>query len=130
MSISPDKAARLLLVDDDEVFLRVAARALTRHGYDVCIAHDIDTALHSLSTETNFAIVDLQLGNASGLSLVPKLREVNPSMGILILSGYASSATIADAMRLGADNYLAKPADIDSIVAALSGRWTNQLAIS
>jgi CheY-like chemotaxis protein len=73
-----------LLVDDDEVFLRVAARAPTPHGFNVCIAHDIETALHSLSTETNFAIVDLQLGNASGLSLVPKLKEVNPSMGILI----------------------------------------------
>lgn len=112
---------RLLLVDDDDVFTRTAARVLERRGFAVSVAHDVATALHSANAMLPFAVVDLMLGAESGLDLVPRLRALNPAMRILVLTGYASIATAVKAMKLGADNYLAKPADAAAILAALKG---------
>jgi two-component system response regulator RegA len=111
---------KLLLVDDDRIFAQVTARALARRGFEVTVAHDVDAALGMVSDNTDFAVVDLALGNASGLSLLIPLKQMNPSMRILMLSGYASSKTVEEAIRLGATQYLAKPADADEIVAALT----------
>jgi two-component system, response regulator RegA len=110
---------RLLLVDDDETFVLVAARALRRRGFEVDVAHDSAAALTQSGAETDYAVIDLMLGNESGLDLLPQLKARNPSMFILMLTGYASIATTVDAIKLGADNYLAKPADADAIVSAL-----------
>lgn len=111
---------RLLLVDDDETFTQVMARALKRRSFDVRIAHDTHTAMTAMSRNFDYAVIDLMLGDGeSGLSLLPHLRSRNPGMFILMLTGYASIATTVDAIKLGADNYLAKPADADTIVAAL-----------
>ena len=112
---------RLLLVDDDEVFTRTAARVLERRGFAVSVAHDAATALLSADAALPYAVVDLMLGAESGLDLVPRLRALNPAMRILVLTGYASIATAVKAMKLGADNYLAKPADAAAILAALTG---------
>lgn len=117
----------LLLVDDDETFTRLAERALTRRGFDVRVAHDGVTALALVSGETEYAVVDLSLGAESGLALVPQLRAAQPSLRILILTGYASIATAVEGIKLGADNYLAKPADIDAVIAALTNTAPNPL---
>ena len=110
---------RLLLVDDDETFTRIAARVLTRHGFEILVANDAATALQIADAALPCAVVDLVIGNTSGLALVPKLRALNPAMRILVLTGYASIATAVEAIKLGADNYLAKPADAEAIVRAL-----------
>ena len=110
---------RLLLVDDDPAFTRIAARVLTRRGYEVQVANTIEAALQLADTSLPCAVVDLVIGNTSGLALVPQLRALNPAMRILVLTGYASIATAVDAIKLGADNYLAKPADADAILRAL-----------
>jgi len=111
---------RLLLVDDDETFTQVMARALKRRSFDVRVAHDSHAAMTALNKDFDYAVIDLMLGHGeSGLSLLPQLRARNPAIFILMLTGYASIATTVDAIKLGADNYLAKPADADTIVAAL-----------
>jgi two-component system response regulator RegA len=110
----------LLLVDDDQVFNRVLSRALSQRGFNVVTAHDIDEAQQRLSATTpDYAVLDLNLGGASGLKLIGVLRSINPECRILVLTGYASIATAVDAIKLGATQYLAKPVDVDAIVSAL-----------
>ncbi len=111
---------RLLLVDDDAVFCDVLGRALQRRGCDVRIANDAHEALRSARAECpRYAVVDLRIGDDSGLPLVSHLRELSTSMRILVLTGFASITTAVEAIKLGADNYLSKPAHADEVLAAL-----------
>ncbi len=110
----------LLLVDDDATFSRVLGDALANRQYEVMTALNISQALmQARERPPAYAIVDLRLNEESGLNLIGKLREFNPGMKILVLTGYASIATAVDAIKLGADHYLAKPADVDEILHAL-----------
>ncbi|SDC38336.1 two-component system, response regulator RegA [Cupriavidus sp. YR651] len=127
---APTDATPFLVIDDDEVFSGTLARALTRRGYAVQVAHNGSTAL-ALAARTSFAYVTLDLhlgppaesgGTApaeSGLHLVAPLRAALPDARILVLTGYASIATAVAAVKQGADEYLAKPANVDSILTAL-----------
>jgi len=113
---------RLLLVEDDEVFAGVLGRALGRCGYETRHAGDTPTALQSARDwRPDAALVDLKLGQESGLNLIPELAGLCPGMRIVVLTGYASIATAVQAVKLGAVEYLAKPADVEDIVAALDG---------
>jgi two-component system response regulator RegA len=109
-----------LVIDDDEVFSGILARGLTRRGYTVHTAQNADEAI-KLANQHKFGqiTVDLHLGGDSGLSLVAPLRDLQPDARMLILTGYASIATAVQAVKDGADNYLAKPANVESILAAL-----------
>ncbi|GGO78745.1 DNA-binding response regulator [Marinobacterium nitratireducens] len=110
-----------LIVDDDATFTRVLSRALTRRGYAVKVARSVEEARRLLSEWVPvLATVDLKMEGASGLALIPDLRAASGEMGILVLTGYASIATAVDAIKLGATQYLPKPADADQILAALS----------
>jgi two-component system, response regulator RegA len=109
-----------LVIDDDEVFSGILARGLTRRGYTVHQAHDGESALKLADTLPFGQItVDLHLGNDSGLHLISPLRKLQPDARILVLTGYASIATAVQAVKDGADNYLAKPANVETILAAL-----------
>jgi len=111
--------AWLLLVDDDDTFRSVLARALARRGFEVRTAADVPDALRLVSeSPPSHAVVDLRMPGASGLELVEALRRRSPAARIVVLTGYASIATAVSAMKLGATHYLAKPADADQIVAA------------
>ena len=111
---------RLLLVDDDEIFRSVLAQAIARRGYEVVAVGDVAAALHAAeSASFQSAVVDLKLPTDSGLALIPKLRQLDADIRILMLTGYASIATAVEAIKLGADQYLAKPADADQILAML-----------
>lgn len=113
----------LLLVDDDEVFRRVLARAMSRRGYAVTTASDVGEALllaHEHAPE--YAVVDLKMPGESGLVLIEKLIDLDPNTRIVMLTGYASIATAVEAIKLGATHYLAKPVDADEVVAALNKR--------
>ncbi|CAH2785077.1 MAG: Dna binding response regulator PrrA (RegA) [uncultured Caballeronia sp.] len=118
-----------LIIDDDEVFSGILARGLTRRGYTTHQAHDADKAL-KLANQHKFGqiTVDLHLGNDSGLRLVSPLRDQQPDARILVLTGYASIATAVQAMKDGADNYLAKPANVETILAALHEQASEQMA--
>lgn len=122
-----NQANNLLLVDDDEVFRKVLARAMQKRGYAVRSAEDAEAAIQ-LASETvpQFAVVDLKMPGPSGLVLVSQLKQLNPDMRIVMLTGFASVATAVEAIKLGATHYLAKPADADEIVAAF-GRETGDV---
>lgn len=108
-----------LLVDDDENLLHVLSRALQKRGYSVVTATDADKALRAIATHpAHRAVVDLKMDGPSGLSLIPQLKARLPDMEIVILTGYSSIATAVEAMRLGAANYLCKPANTTEILAA------------
>jgi len=109
-----------LVVDDDPTFTRVLARALTRRGFNVNVARSVPEALErAQAIPPELASVDLKMEGPSGLELIAALQAINPEVRILILTGYASIATAVDAIKLGAVNYLPKPADADQILAAL-----------
>lgn len=115
-----NKPERLLLIDDDETFARVLARALTARGFSVAVAHDAAGALALLRREQpSHAVLDLKLGADNGLALIPQLLAIAPQLRILLLTGYASIATAVEAIKRGAHDYLAKPVDADAIVRAL-----------
>ncbi len=117
----PAKAERtVLVVDDDERFAGTLAQALTRRGFATHVAHDAAGAIAAAATlEPNAAIVDLKLGSDDGLALVEPLRRAHPRMRIIVLTGYASIATAVKAIKLGADDYLAKPVTAAAVAAAL-----------
>lgn len=92
----------LLIVDDDETFCEVLARAMVKRGFDTTCMHDIKTALEQAEVlMPEYAIIDLKLGNESGLLLVEKIRELDPGTRIIVLTGYASIATAVEAIKLG-----------------------------
>ena len=111
---------RLLLVDDDAVFVKVLSRALSARGFSVVGALDAAGALDALRAQPmEFAVVDLRIGAENGLSLIPQLLQIQPDLRVLLLTGYASIATAVEAIRRGAHDYLAKPVDADAVVRAL-----------
>lgn len=110
----------ILLVEDDDVFSRVMSRALFHRDYDVSHAANEEEALALIkNNHFNYAILDLNLGGHTSLGLIGPLKQSNPQSRILILTGYASITTAVEAIKLGADNYLSKPADADEILSAL-----------
>ncbi len=111
----------LLLVDDEEVFCKVLAKALAQRGFEVTCARDCGQATRAATEiRPDDAVVDLRIGTESGLTLIPTLKNINPDMRILVLTGYASIATAVEAIKLGATHYLSKPVDADDIVAHLN----------
>jgi two-component system response regulator RegA len=113
---------RILIVDDDDVFRAVLLRALTRRGHEVVEAADVQAALALLQDmKPDACVLDLKIGHESGLHLLPELLRRQPDLKVVVLTGYASIATAVGAVKQGAVNYLAKPADADEILAALSG---------
>nr|WP_054659271.1 response regulator transcription factor [Stenotrophomonas pictorum] len=109
-----------LLVDDDPLYLRTLQRTLARRDIETITATDIDSALQ-LATQAPpaFALIDLKLGTESGLNLIQPLHELRQDMRILLVTGYASIATAVEAIKLGADDYLPKPATVQMILRAL-----------
>ena len=116
---------RGLVVDDDEVFARVLRNSLTRHGLDIDVAADSATALALARREPHdFALLDLKIGDASGLELIAPLRALRADMRIVLVTGYATFATAVEAIKRGADNYLAKPVTAAALLRALRGEAT------
>ena len=109
----------LIIVEDDASFARTLARSFERRAYRVRIASSSAELDRLLETEIpGFAVVDLKLGTGSGLSCVRTLHKLDPSMRIVVMTGYAGIATAVEAIKLGACHYLPKPANTDEIEAA------------
>lgn len=114
-----DTRETVLVIDNDATFATVLAAALAQRGYRALAAVNMDETLRLLRNETPAkAVLDLRLGNTSGLQLLPILTAANPDIRIVVLAGFANLETAAAALRLGATHYLAKPVDADEIVAA------------
>jgi len=115
----PRVDSKLLLVDDNHTYAEVVSRALARRGFEVVVAHDAASALNLVDGNIRYAIVDVDLGDSTGLHLLAPFKRTNPSMRILVVSSYASVETVTQAIRLGASSYLTKLDELDKIVAAL-----------
>lgn len=117
MSRVPD----ILVVDDDASFARVLVRSLQRRGFRARSAASAAEALAACHPEPpTHAVLDLMLGEGEdGLQLMRTLRERVPGLRVLLLTGYASIATAVEAIKRGADDYLAKPADASAVLRAL-----------
>jgi two-component system response regulator RegA len=113
-------ARKLLLVDDDAPLRRSMTRALERRGFQVLPAEGVAEA-RALAREhrPEFAVLDMRLTEGSGLDLVRTLRELRPETRIVIVTGYGNIATAVAAIKAGAVDYLAKPADADDVANAL-----------
>lgn len=119
-STSMNNVPHVLIVEDDPDMSRVLTHLFRRRGYQAVSTRDVHAALATATRSAPDAVVlDLRLAADSGLSLIRPMRAINPAMKILVLTGYASIRTAVDAIKLGADHYLAKPADVGAILAAL-----------
>nr|WP_319384876.1 ActR/PrrA/RegA family redox response regulator transcription factor [uncultured Roseibium sp.] len=111
----------LLIVDDDKPFQQRLARAMEKRGFATETADGVqDAAAKILSIAPAYAIVDMRLEDGNGLDVIEKIRQKRPDARAIILTGYGNIATAVTAVKLGAIDYLAKPADPDDIVAALA----------
>jgi two-component system, response regulator RegA len=120
---------RILIVDDDEPFRSVLRNAFVRRSYDVSLAGspaEVDVALRE--GVPDYAVVDLRMPGGSGLDVVKALRDLPRPPQVVVLTGYGTIGTAVEAMRLGAVNYLNKPADAEEIEAALQGKRPPALA--
>lgn len=107
-----------LLVDDDAVFSTVLARMLVRRGDQAITASNGAQAAALLDHPIDRVVLDLKLEQESGLSILQQLRDIQPDIEVVILTGYSSISTAVEAIKLGATNYLCKPASVDEIIAA------------
>mgnify|MGYP005685605747 CR=1 FL=1 len=113
--------ARIIVIDDDIVFCETLAESLTKRDYQVSLAHSLSEVEKCQDlTEMSYAIVDLRLGEDSGLKVIQALLAANADMKILMLTAYASIATTVQAIKLGAINYLTKPVSLEEILAKLN----------
>ncbi len=110
----------LLLVDDDEPFLRRLAKAMAKRGFDVETAETVQAGKAiALARPPAYAVVDLRLQDGNGLDVVEVLRDKRPDARVVVLTGYGAIATAVAAVKIGATDYLSKPADANDIVHAL-----------
>lgn len=116
-----DKSHSILLVDDEEVFRQRLALAFRRRGFTVYEAGDFTGALEVVQeNEPELALIDLRMPGRSGIELIAEAKRRRPGIKIVVLTGYGSIATASQAIKLGATQYLSKPADVDEILLAFS----------
>jgi two-component system response regulator RegA len=114
---------KLLITDDDDAFRERLAASFWKRGYDTRTAADAVSAQQLLADFTpDYAVLDLRMPGVNGLELLAFLRRSHPACVVVLLTGFGSIATALQALRLGAHDYLSKPADADQIEAALLGR--------
>ncbi|WP_299360782.1 ActR/PrrA/RegA family redox response regulator transcription factor [uncultured Paracoccus sp.] len=117
-NIGPDPS--LLLVDDDAAFVNRLARAMERRGFKPTVAESVRAALAAVrDAPPAYAVIDLRLEDGSGLDVVDALRASRADARIVVLTGYGAIATAVAAVKMGATDYLSKPADADDVTTAL-----------
>ncbi|MFG1361518.1 ActR/PrrA/RegA family redox response regulator transcription factor [Xanthobacter pseudotagetidis] len=110
----------VLIVDDDRPFLQRLARAMEARGFAVATAETVAEGLARVEAGAPaYAVVDMRLGDGTGLDVISALKKHRPGARAIVLTGYGNIATAVTAVKLGAVDYLAKPADADDVVAAL-----------
>lgn len=118
MTLPSENFSKLLVCDDDRAFRQRLARALRGRGFAVFEAEDASSGLEAaVEYAPDGIVVDLRMPGESGLWLVQQVRERHPKTKILVLTGFGSINTALEAVRMGAINYLTKPASADSILA-------------
>ncbi len=116
----PGAESSLLIVDDDKAFLDRLARAMESRGFEVQTAETVAEGLASIEkSPPAYAVVDLRLSDGSGIDVISALKLRRPEARGIVLTGYGNIATAVNAVKLGAVDYLSKPADADELCAAL-----------
>ena len=116
----PDGPKSLLILDDDAPLRNRLARAMESRGFEVLTAETVSEGI-SLAQQTPpaYAVLDMRLADGSGLGVVAALRDAREDARIILLTSYGNIATAVAAVKAGAVDYLPKPADADTIAAAL-----------
>ena len=118
--ISEFKDNSLLIVDDDNPFRERLSRAMEKKGFQVSQAESVKVGIESVKLKKpSFAVVDLRLNDGNGLEVVKEIQTNNPDSRIIMLTGYGNIPTAVAAIKEGAIDYLAKPADADDVEKAL-----------
>jgi len=117
-AIGPDRS--LLICDDDEPFLHRLGRAMEKRGFEVATVDSVAAGRAAVGARPPaYAVVDLRLEDGNGLDLVELIRERRPDARVVVLTGYGAIASAVAAVKIGATDYLAKPADANDVTRAL-----------
>ena len=123
LSFKPDELPEdrsLIIVDDDRAFLQRIARAMETRGFEVRSAVSVAEGIEMIrQSPPAFAVIDMRLEDGNGLDVIAELTRIRPNARIIVLTGYGNIATAVSAVKLGAVDYLAKPADADDVTDAL-----------
>jgi two-component system, response regulator RegA len=123
LSFRPDELPEdrsLIVVDDDKAFLQRLARAMEQRGFEVRSGHSVAEGLALVREKPPaFAVVDMRLEDGNGIDVIAELAKLRPNARSIVLTGYGNIATAVRAVKLGAVDYLAKPADADEVTDAL-----------
>jgi len=112
-------APTVLVVDDDERFRKRLALAFESRGWESTSVESGEAAIQSASRESpEYAVVDLRMPGMGGLAVLKELKAIDPTTNVVVLTGYGSIATAVEAVRMGATDYLTKPAELDEILRA------------
>jgi two-component system response regulator RegA len=123
LSLDPGQDRSLLLVDDDEPFVKRLAKAMEKRGFLPDTAQSVaEGRAKARAHPPAFAVVDLRLEDGNGLEVVETLHERRPDCRVVVLTGYGAIATAVAAVKIGAIDYLSKPADADDVTRALLGK--------
>lgn len=110
----------LLIVDDDELFLKRLAKAMAKRGFEPELAETVaEGRAMAAARPPAYAVIDLRLADGNGLDVVETLRKVRPDCRVVVLTGYGAIATAVAAVKAGATDYLSKPADANAVTEAL-----------
>ena len=119
----------LLIIEDDVAFANAIKRRLTNKGFNCHIAHNgSDALLLCRSVLPDYILLDMKLAQETTLGIITPLRKQRPKSRIILLTGFASIATAVDAIKLGADDYLSKPLDTQTLLAALNESKASTIA--
>ncbi|HWD14575.1 ActR/PrrA/RegA family redox response regulator transcription factor [Pseudochrobactrum sp. sp1633] len=119
----------LLLVDDDKPFLQRLARAMESRGFTVTTAESVEEGIAAVKLAAPaYAVVDMRLGDGNGLDIIEAIRTKREDTRAIVLTGYGNIATAVNAVKIGAIDYLSKPADADEVFAALTRRDGEKIA--
>ena len=119
-SYSIDEDNSLLILDDDLPFLKRLSAAMEKRGFKTFSANSMAEFSRIIKgVSPNYAIIDLRLTDGTGLDAVENIRKINPNSKIIVLTGYGAIATAVAAVKIGAIDYLSKPADANDILNAL-----------
>ena len=120
LAMDADTDRSLLIVDDDKAFCQRLARAMETRGFTVSTASSVAEGLASIAAAAPaFAVIDMRLADGNGLDVMSELKAKRADTRAIILTGYGNIVTAVTAVKLGAFDYLAKPADADEIYSAL-----------
>ncbi|MBU2871158.1 response regulator [Colwellia sp. E2M01] len=121
-NITAPTLPKLLIVEDDVIFANTLNRRLSKHGFDCIQVDNNNDALLACHRHTpDYILLDMKLAAENTLSIITPMRKLRPQSRIVLLTGFASIATAVDAIKLGADDYLSKPVDSQTLLATLKG---------